>query len=258
MDATVRVACIQAEPVVLDCEATVDKLERLVAEAAANGAQLLVFPGAFVPAYPSSLWARAFAGWASPGAKEAFALLARESVTVPGPAADRIGEIAREHGVWIVTGVTEVDPERPSTLYNTLLYHGPDGTLVSKHRKLVPTNHERLVWGQGDGGGLRAIPTPLGRIGGLICWENYMPLARFALYESGVEIYVASTADDGEAWQSTLVHIARESRAFVVAPSHFQRASAYPADFPLRTLIDGAGTIGTGGSAILGPDGAYL
>ena len=98
----------------------------------------------------------------------------------------------------------------------------------------MPTNHERLVWGQGDGGGLRAIPTPLGRLGGLICWENYMPLARFALYESGVEIYVASTADDGDAWQSTLVHIARESRAFVISPCHFQRASAYPADFPLR------------------------
>ena len=151
-------------------------------------------------------------------AKEAFALLAREAVAVPGPAADRIGAAAREHSVWVVTGVTEVDAERPSTLYNTLLYHGPDGTLVSKHRKLVPTNHERLIWGQGDGGGLRAIPTALGRLGGLICWENYMPLARFALYESGVEIYIAPTADDGDAWQSTLIHIARESRAFVVSP----------------------------------------
>jgi nitrilase len=185
-------------------------------------------------------------------------LIARESVAVPGPAADRIASAAREHGVWLVTGINEVDPELPSTLYNTLLYHGPDGTLVSRHRKLVPTNHERLVWGQGDGGGLRAFPTPLGRIGGLICWENYMPLARFALYESGVEIYIASTADDGDAWQSTLVHIARESRTFVVSPSHFQRASAYPDGFPLQALIDGAGMIGRGGSAILGPDGSYL
>ncbi len=157
-----------------------------------------------------------------------------------------------------MTGVTEVDPERPSTLYNTLLTHAPDGTLASKHRKLVPTNHERLVWGTGDGGGLRAIQTPLGRLGGLICWENYMPLARFALYESGVEIYIASTADDGDAWQATLVHIARESRAFVVAPSHFQRAAAYPADFPLARLVEAAGTIGRGGSAILAPGGAYL
>jgi nitrilase len=129
---------------------------------------------------------------------------------------------------------------------------------VRKHRKLVPTNHERLIWGQGDGGGLRAFETPLGRVGGLICWENYMPLARFALYESGVEIYLASTADDGDTWQSTLVHIARESRAFVVAPSHFQRAAAYPSDFPLRELLDGQDVIGRGGSAILAPDGSYL
>ena len=154
--------------------------------------------------------------------------------------------------------MTERDPARPGTLYNTLLYHSPEGKLALKHRKLVPTNHERLVWGPGDGSGLETIETPLGRIGGLICWENYMPLARFALYESGVELYIASTADDGDAWQSTLVHIARESRAFVIAPSHFQRASAYPTDFPLRSLLDGADVIGRGGSAILGPDGSYL
>src|SRR2546421_3472693 len=213
MEATVRVACIQAEPVVLDREATLDKLERLTAEAAGAGAQLIVSPEAFIPAYPSSVWARAFAGWAEPGAKEAFALLARESVEVPGPAEARIGAAAREHGVWIVTGVTEIDPERPSTLYNTLLYHSPEGTLAERHRKLVPTNHERLVWGQGDGGGLQAMATPLGRLGGLICWENYMPLARFALYETGVEIYVASTPDDGDSWQSTPIHNPREAPA---------------------------------------------
>jgi nitrilase len=258
VNAPVKVACIQAEPVVLNREATLDKLDVLAAEAAGEGAQLLVFPEAFVPAYPSSVWAKALAGWEDDRAKEAFALLARESVEVPGPAADRIGAAARANGVWIVTGVSEVDPARPATLYNTLLYHGPDGTLVEKHRKLVPTNHERLVWGQGDGGGLRALATPLGRLGGLICWENYMPLARFALYESGVEIYIASTADDGDAWQSTLVHIARESRTFVVSPSHFQRASAYPADFPLQELLAGDDVIGRGGSAVLGPDGAYL
>jgi nitrilase len=157
-----------------------------------------------------------------------------------------------------VTGVTERDPRRPGTLYNALLYHGPDGELALRHRKLVPTNHERLVWGPGDGGGLETVETPYGRLGGLICWENYMPLARFALYESGVELYVASTADDSEAWQATLVHIARESRAFVIAPSHFQRAASYPDDFPLRRLLEGQDVIGRGGSAILGPDGAYL
>src|SRR5947208_11766702 len=203
MRGTVTVACVQAEPVILDRDATIEKLATLAADAAGNGAKLLVFPESFVPAYPSSVWAGALAGWSEPGAKEAFALLARESVAVPGPAEARIGAAARGHGVWIVTGVTEVDPGRPSTLYNTLLFHGPDGTLVERHRKLVPTNHERLVWGQGDGGGLRALPTPLGRLGGLICWENYMPLARFSLYESGVEVDVASTADGGQAWRST-------------------------------------------------------
>jgi nitrilase len=254
----VTVACVQAEPAILDRDATVEKVAALTGEAAARGARLVVFPETFVPAYPSSRWAKALAGWADPRAKAAFAALAREAVEVPGPAADRLGAIAREHEVWLVTGVNEVDPGRPGTLYNSLLYHAPDGSLAQHHRKLVPTNHERLVWGQGDARGLRAIDTPLGRLGGLICWENYMPLARFALYDSGVEIYVASTADDGDAWQATLVHIARESRAFVVAPGHFQRAASYPDDFALRDELEGAGVLGRGGSAILAPDAAYL
>jgi nitrilase len=256
--APVTVACVQAEPVVLDRDATVEKLAALTAEAAKAGAELVVFPETFIPAYPSSTWARFLAGWGDPRGKAAFAQLARESVEIPGPTTARLGEIAREHGVWLVTGVTEIERERPGTLYNTLLYLDPAGQIALKHRKLMPTNHERLVWGQGDGGGLRAIETQLGRLGGLICWENYMPLARFALYESGVEIYVASTADDGEPWQSTLVHIALESRSFVVSACHFQRASAYPGDFPLLEEIAGKGTIGRGGSAILAPDGSYL
>ena len=258
MQDRVVVACVQAEPAILDREATLERLESLTADAAGRGAQLVVFPETFVPAYPSSAWAKALAGWADPRAKEAFALLARESVAVPGPAADRLGSIARAHGVWLVTGVNEFDPARPGTLYNALLYHAPDGSLALHHRKLVPTNHERLIWGPGDGGGLEAIETPLGRIGGLICWENYMPLARFALYASGVEIYIASTADDGDAWQATLVHIARESRAFVVSPAHFQRAASYPSDFPLAELLEGYDVVGRGGSAILAPDGSYL
>jgi nitrilase len=252
------VACAQVEPVVFDRDATIEKLGHTAAEAAGQGAKLVVFPEAVVPAYPSSIWARALAGWEEEGAKEAFALLAREAVEVPGPAERRLGEIAREHELWLVTGVSERDPAHPGTLYNTLLFHGPDGALALKHRKLVPTNHERLVWGPGDGEGLEAVETPYGRLGGLVCWENYMPLARFALYESGVELYVASTADDSEAWQSTLVHIARESRCFVISPSHFQRAASYPTDFPLRRMLDGIDVIGRGGSAILGPDGAYL
>jgi nitrilase len=254
----VRVACVQAEPVILDRAATLDKLATLTAEASADGAKLVVFPETFVSVYPSSAWAKYLAGWADPRAKGAFAMLAREAVEVPGPAADRLGEIARENEVWLVTGVNERDPSNPGTLYNALLYHSPGGELAVHHRKLVPTNHERLIWGQGDGGGLRALQTPIGRIGGLICWENYMPLARFSLYESGVEIYLASTADDGDAWQATLVHIARESRAFVVAPAHFQRAGSYPADFPLRDELSELDVLGRGGSAILAPDGSYL
>ena len=258
MNDLVTAACVQAEPVVLDREATVDKLEALTAEAARNGATLVVFPEAFLPVYPSSVWAKALAGWSSAEAKAAFGQIAREAVAVPGPETDRIADAAREHGVVIATGVTEIEPDRPGTLYNTLLVHDADGRLVLTHRKLVPTNPERLVWGQGDGNGLHAVATAVGRVGGLICWENYMPLARFALYDSGVELYLAPTADDADAWQATLVHIARESRAFVISPCHFQRASAYPADFPLRGELDGLDTIGRGGSAILGPDGSYL
>ena len=258
MRETSTVACVQAEPFVLDREASLDKLAALTAEAASRGAELVVFPETFISVYPSSVWARALAGWTDPRGKAAFAALASSAVEVPGPATDRLGEIAREHSVWLVTGVNEIDPARNGTVYNALLYHAPDGSLALKHRKLVPTNHERLIWGQGDGGGLRAIETPLGRIGGLICWENYMPLARFALYESGVEIYLAPTADDGDEWQATLVHLARESRAFVVSPCHFQRASAYPADFPLAELLEGRDVIGRGGSAILAPNGSYL
>ena len=258
MERAVKAACVQAEPVVLDRDATLEKLERLTAEAAGEGAELVVFPEAFIPVYPSSTWAKHFAGWADERSKAAFARIAEEAVAVPGPAADQLGATAKSHGVWLVTGVTEIDPERPGTLYNTLLYHAPDGSLALRHRKLVPTNHERLVWGPGDGSGLRAIQTGVGRLGGLICWENYMPLARFALYESGIEVYIASTADDGDAWQSTLIHIAREARSFVVSPSHFQRASAYPDDFPLREALEGLDILGRGGSAILGPDGSYL
>src|SRR5438067_2101769 len=233
MDRPVTVACAQIEPVILDREGTIGRLEDVAAEAARNGAELVVFP-------------------------ETFARLAQNSVAVGSPAEQRLAACARELGIWLVTGVNEVEPERPGTIYNALLYHAPDGSLALHHRKLVPTNHERLIWGQGDGRGLNAVETGFGRVGGLVCWENYMPLARFALYESGVEIYVASTADDGDAWQSTLVHIARESRSYVVSPSHFQRASAYPDDFPLASELEGAGILGRGGSAILAPDGTYL
>jgi len=258
MERPVKVACVQVEPVVLDREATLDRLESVAGEAAGNGAELVVFPETFVPVYASSRWAKAFAGWENDRAKETFARLAEQSVAIGSPAERRIAAAAEELGIWIVTGVNEMEAGHAGTIYNALFFHSPNGELALHHRKLVPTNHERLVWGQGDGRGLTTVETGFGRLGGLICWENYMPLARVSLYDAGVEIYVASTADDGDAWQATLVHLARESRAFVVSPSHFQQESAYPADFPLATEIAGAGTLGRGGSAILAPDGSYL
>lgn len=250
MNETVKVACVQAEPVVLDRAATIDKLEGLVAEAAAEGARLALFPETFVPVYPSNRWARFLAGGGD--GKTTFGRLARESVEVPGPDADRLGAIAREHSIRLAVGVNE---RAGGTLYNTLLVFGPDGTLDIHHRKLVPTNHERLVWGPGDGGGLEAVETELGRVGGLICWENLMPLARFSLYRSGVEIYLAPTADDGESWHDSIRHIAREGRAYVLSCCVFQRASSYPDDVE---LAPGDELLGRGGSAILAPDGSYL
>src|SRR5436305_13386729 len=202
MERAVTVACVQAEPVILDRERTLDKLEELAAEAAGEGAELVVFPETFVPVYPSSSWAKAFAGWQDTGAKETFARIAQNSIAVGSPAEQRLAACARELGIWLVTGVNEVEPERPGTIYNALLYHAPDGSLALHHRKLVPTNHERLIWRQGDGRGLDAVETGFGRVGGLICWENYVPLARFALSLAGVEISVASAADDGAAGEA--------------------------------------------------------
>jgi nitrilase len=258
MERAVTTACVQAEPAILDREATLDRLEERATEAAGNGAELVAFPETFVSIYPSSRWAQAFAKWDDVAAKETFARIAQNAVAVGSPAERRLGATAKALGIWLVTGVNEVEPERPGTIYNALLIHAPDGSLALHHRKLVPTNHERLVWGQGDGRGLTAVETGFGRLGGLICWENYMPLARFALYEAGVELYVAATAADEDEWQATLVHLARESRAYVIAPCHFQRASSYPDDFPLAAELEGVGLLGRGGSAILAPDGSYL
>src|SRR5947199_2064780 len=154
MERPVKVACVQVQPVVFDREATLDKLETVAAEAAGEGAELVVFPEAFVPVYPSSRWAKAFAGWQNAGARETFARLAQQSIAVGSPAELRLGAAARELGIWLVTGVNEVDPGRPGTIYNSLLYHSPAGELALHHRKLVPTNHERRTWGHGDGRGL--------------------------------------------------------------------------------------------------------
>jgi nitrilase len=246
----VKVACAQVEPVLFDRDATIDRIAEVASEVAAKGARLVLFPEAFIPAYPSNRWVRFLAG--GEDSKAAYAKLARSSLELPGPDSDRLAGIAREHGLWLALGANELDR---GTIYNALLVYGPDGELALHHRKLVPTNHERLVWGPGNGAGLEAVETPVGRVGGLICWENFMPLARFALYESGVEIYLAPTAEDSEQWHDSMRHIARESRAFVLSCCVFQRASSYPDDVQ---LAEGDELIGRGGSAILGPDGAYL
>src|ERR1051325_5542118 len=251
MNEPARVACAQGEPVIFDRAATLDKLESVAAEAAAKGAQLVLFPETFVPVYPSSRWARSLAVWGE-GGKELWARLAREAVTVPSADTERIGAVAKKHGLVLAVGVNELDG---GTLYNTLLVFTPDGELALRHRKLMPTNHARMVWGLGDGRGLETVDTGIGRVGGLICWENFMPLARAALYESGIEIYLAPTADDSESWLESARHIAREARAFVLSCCAFQRVASYPDDVP---IAEGSEFLGRGGSAIVGPNGEHL
>jgi nitrilase len=247
VETTVRVACVQAEPVVFNRAATLEKLGRLAVEASEAGVQLALFPEAFIPVYPSNRWARQLAH-GSEGAK-IWARLAAEAVQLPS---EEIAAVARETALWLAVGVNELER---GTLYNSLLIYSPAGKLALHHRKLVPTNHERLVWGQGDGRGLETIDIGAARVGGLICWENMMPLARFALYEQGVEIYLAPTADDSDHWLDSIRHIARESRAFVLSCCVFQRTSSYPDDIP---LADGDDLLGRGGSAIVAPNGSYL
>ena len=247
-----KVACVQAESVVFDRAATIEKIDAIAADVSASGARLALFPEAFIPVYPSSRWARHLAGWDGGDGRALYGRLARESITIPGPDSDRLADIARTRGLWLAVGANELER---GTIYNSLLVYSPAGELALQHRKLMPTNHERLVWGLGDGTGLETIQTDAGKVGGLICWENLMPLARFALYESGVEIYLAPTADDSEDWHHSIRHIAREARAFVLSSCVFQTAASYPDDVP---LADGDELVGRGGSAILGPDGSYL
>ncbi|HEX2587406.1 MAG TPA: carbon-nitrogen hydrolase family protein [Gaiellales bacterium] len=252
MNEAVTVACIQAEPVILDREATIDRIAELAGDAAGRGAQLVLFPETFVPCYPSNRWVRLLAAGADEAARATFALLMRESVEVPGPACDRLGGIAREHGLWLAVGVNERDG---GTIYNSLLVHGPDGELALHHRKLMPTNHERLVWGLGDGRGMEPVTAPFGRFGGLICWENLMPLPRAALYQAGLDIYLAPTADDSDSWQDSMRHIAREARCYVLTSCVLQHASSHPPEVP---IAEGPELMDRGGAAILAPDGTYL
>ena len=246
---TVRVAAIQATPVILDAEACVEKARQLVNEAADRGAQLVVLPECFIPLYPSNSWGRGAAGF--DGWDELWERLWANSVDVPGPLLDRLIDVCRERELICVIGVNERVAERPGTIYNTVVYLGPSGVLA-RHRKLMPTQHERLFHGIGAGDDLSVISAANARIGGLICWENRMPVARYRLYREGPQIWVAPTADDSDGWLASMRHIAIESGAFVVSVPQFIPAAAFPEDFPVALPAD-KDVFGRGGAAVIEP-----
>lgn len=254
MSKPLKVAVVQAAPVMLDREATVEKVCHLVAEAASSGARLVLFPEAMIPAYPRGMTFGVVVGDRSPAGRRAFARYVEHAVEVPGPLTEAIGAAARRAACWVAIGVVERDTR--GTLYCTLLYFGPDGALLGKHRKLKPTAAERLVWGEGDGSTLTAVATPYGVVGGLICWENLMPLARMALYGKGVDIWLAPTADSRDSWQATLRHIACEGRCFVLGCNQFVTRDMMPPDW--EDIGQGPEVICRGGSAIVDPFGDYL
>ena len=254
-----RIAAIQASSVFLDLDATLAKAHDLVRVAAGEGAQLVVFPEAFVSGYP--VWV-----WFAPAAqthplREAYTALHRSAITIPGPETDQLGDLARETGVTIAIGVNEKNAHgSDSTLFNTLLYVGPDGSILGRHRKLIPTTGERLVWGRGDGDDLDVHQLPFGRVSGLICWENYMPLARYTLAARGVQIYVAPTWDHGEPWLSSMRHIAKECRCFVVSCCQAFHIDDVPGGLAMKQqYLEGiSGWINPGGSVIVDPDGKVV
>jgi nitrilase len=251
---TVRVAAIQATPVILDAEASVEKAIGLLAEAAADGVGLAALPEVFVPLYPSNAWAKdaaSFSGW-----DELWERLWEQSVDVPGPLTDRLVEACRDHDLVCGIGVNERESNRPGTLYNAYLLIGPDG-ILNKHRKLMPTMQERIFHGIGGGDDLEVVDTAAGRVGGLICWENRMPLARYGLYRQGPQIWLAPTADDSGGWLASMRHIAIESGAFVLSIPQFIPAAAFPDDFPVP-LPEGRDVFGNGGAAIVEPDGGEV
>lgn len=254
--ATVTIAAVQATPVILNAEATIDKAIRLVDEAADAGAALVAFPECFVSAYPSGAWAAKAATWAD-GCDQLWERLWNSSVDVAGPLVARLTETCARRGVHVTIGVNEREDHRPGSLYNTLLIVGPEG-MLHRHRKLMPTMHERVFHGVGAGDDLDVVNLPgTGRVGGLICWENRMPLARWALYQGGPQIWLAPTADDSEGWVASIRHIAIESGAFVVSIPQYIPVAAFPADFPLP-LPEGVDVLGRGGACIVSPHGEVI
>jgi len=256
----VKAAVVQAAPILFNRGATIEKACRLALEAAEQGANLVLFPEAFIPAYPRGLGFGTVVGSRSPEGRLTWQRYWTHAVDVPGPATEALGDAARRAAAYLVVGVIERDSRfSRGTLYCTLLYFGPDGSLIHKHRKLKPTGGERLIWGEGDGSTLKAIQTDLGRIGGLICWENYMPLARMALYAQGIDIYLAPTADARDTWHATLRHIACEGRCYVLGCNQYVTRSMYPADLVgIEDLAGQPEVMCRGGSAIVSPLGEVL
>jgi nitrilase len=240
----VPVAVVQAGSILFDSEATLAKAERLTAEAARGGAKLIVFPEAFAGGYPKGADFGTLVGSRTPEGRKLFRRYFESALDVPGPGTARLGEAARTHGVWVVMGAIERDG---GTLYCTVLFFAPDGTLAGKHRKLMPTAMERLIWGFGDGTTMPVIDTGFAKIGAVICWENYMPLLRAAMYAKGIQFYCAPTVDDREIWQASMRHIALEGRCFVLSACQYSR----PAGAGPRETI-------RGGSVIVGPLGKVL
>ena len=256
----VRAAVVQAAPAPFDRAGAVDKVLERTAEAAAGGAELVLFPEAYVGGYPWGLAFGTAVGGRSPAGRRTWERYWESAISVPGPETAAMGEVAAAHGVHLAVGVIERDSSHSEgTLYCTLLFIGPDGQLLGKHRKLKPTAAERLIWGEGDGSTMPVLSTPLGRLGGLICWENYMPLARMALYGKGIEIYLAPTADARPRWQATLQHIALEGRCFVLGCNQYVTRSMYPDDLEIAGELEAwPEVLCEGGSAVYGPLGDCL
>ena len=252
---TVRVAAIQATPVVLDVEATIDKVIDLLGDVAADGVRFAVFPECFVSVYPTGAWAGQATSWSS----DVDALWERmwaSSIDVTGPEVARLSAACASLGVHLAIGVNEREDARPGTLYNTLLLLGPDG-VRHRHRKLMPTMHERLFHGVGAGDDLDVVDLPgVGRVGGLICWENRMPLARWHVYEGGPQLWVAPTADDSDGWIASMRHIAIEAGAYVISAPQYIPVAAFPDDFPLA--LPDTDVIGRGGACIVSPTGEVV
>ena len=252
----VKVAAVQAAPVYLDRDATIGKACALVEQAGDEGAGLVVFPEAFVPGYPEWVWR--LRPW-EVRAEALYARLFDQSVVVGDSATAALADAARQANCYVSIGVNERE-SRGSTLFDTQLGFDPTGALVRAHRKLVPTGAERLVWGMGDGSALDVVETRFGRLGGLTSWENYMPLARMALYEQGIDVYVAPTWDNSEVWAATLRHIAKEGRVYVVGASFWASPSDVPSTVPFRDELyaDDEGALSGGVSMIVGPTGDIL